>query len=226
MQINNDLRKHLTNLAAEDLLPKNHLNYLYKLRDEYHFSPKVVYDIGACVLHWTKKARDVWPEAEYLLFDAFEPASFLYTGYRHFVGVLSNNDDKVVRFYQNDYLPGGNSYYREIGCQNGRFFPEDKYIEKKCNKLDTIVKEHDFPLPDLVKIDVQGCERDIIMGALNTFANTKYMIVEMQHTNYNDGAPTVDEAKPFIESLGWKCIAERIHDNGPDADYCFVNTRI
>lgn len=219
-------KSFLKNLSNQDHLPINHLKFLYKLRDEYNFRPKIVYDIGACVLHWTNKAKEIWPNAEYIIFDAFEPAAFLYENYRHFVGVLSNNDDKIVKFWQNDYLPTGNSYYREVGCEEGKYFPIDKYIEKKSNKLDTIIETKGFPLPDLVKIDVQGCEYDIIEGAINTFKNTKYMIVEMQHTNYNDGAPKVDITKPFIESLGWKCIAERLQDNGPDADYCFENIKI
>jgi len=221
-----ELKNHLLNISKQDELPIPHANFLYKLRDEYNFNPRVIYDIGACVLHWTHKAKEIWNDAEYILFDAFAEASFLYNDYKHFVGVLSNNDDNYVKFYQNNYYPCGNSYYREVGHINGNYFPENNYIVKKCNKLDTVIDMYNYPLPDLVKIDVQGSEKDIIEGAIKTFAKTKYMIVEMQHTNYNDNAPKVHITKPYIESLGWKCIAERFSDNGPDADYCFVNTKI
>jgi len=189
------------------------------MKHELNFEPRVIYDIGSCVLHWTKEAKKLWPDAEYVLFDAFEPAAVLYTGYKNFVGVLSDNDDKIVKFYQNDHLFGGNSYYKEF---NDGVFPPDKYIEKKCNKLDTVVQANNFPLPDLIKIDVQGAEKDIIAGALNTLKHAKYLIVEMQDVDYNIGAPKVFETKPYIESLGWTCIAEKFSDNGPDADYCFV----
>jgi len=91
--------------------------------------------------------------------------------------------------------------------------------------LDTIVKNRGFPLPDLVKIDVQGAEKDIISGGINTLSSAKHLICEMQHTNYNDGAPTVSETKPYIESLGWECIAPMLCNNGPDADYGFINIK-
>lgn len=72
------------------------------------------------------------------------------------------------------------------------------------------------------KIDVQGAELDIIKGGLSTIKNAKHMIVEMQHTDYNAGAPKVDVTLPFIESLGFKCVARRFAAAEVDADYGFV----
>ena len=218
-----EIRQHLLELSQKDCLPLSHFKFLQSLKQTYNFTPSIVYDIGSCVLHWTNKAKQIWPDAEYVLYDAFDEASFLYDGYKHYSGVLSDNNDKVVKFYQNEYNPGGNSYYREIGCQNGSFFPVEKYIEKPCRTLDSIIEEKHFPAPDLIKIDVQGAEMDILIGAKECLKTAKFLIVEMQHTNYNDDAPKVEVTKPFIESLGWTCIAEKFSDNGPDADYCFMN---
>ena len=213
---------HLERLSSTDQLPANHFNYLKNLKDS-GFEPKVIYDIGSCVLHWTNKAKQLWPNATYILFDAFREAEFLYSGYDYHMGVLCNEDNRELRFYKNVELPGGNSYYREIGCQNGRFFPEDKYCVEIGMTLDTIVKSRGFPLPDLIKIDVQGAEKDIIAGGLTSLSNATHLICEMQNTNYNDGAPKVSETLPYIESLGWKCIAPMLQNNGPDADYGFKN---
>lgn len=220
------IKQQLLHLSECDQLPKPHVEFLKHLKSTNAFEPKVVYDIGSCVLHWTKEAKRVWPSAEFVLYDAFEPASFLYTDYKHHVGLLSNTNDKIIKFYQNESFPTGSSYYREVGCKNGDFFPENNYLEKKSQTLDRVVAEKGFPYPDLVKIDVQGSEKDIIEGGVETLSKARYLIVEMQHTNYNDGAPMVNITKPYIESLGWKCIAERFSDNGPDADYCFVNTKL
>jgi len=213
---------HLTHLSNQDCLPAAHFNYLKKLKDS-GFEPKVIYDIGSCVLHWTKRAKELWPNAQYILFDAFREAEFLYSGYDYHMGVLCDKDNRTLKFYKNVTHPGGNSYYREIGCNNGEYFPIDKYCVEEGMTLDTVVKERGFPLPDLVKIDVQGAERDIISGGVKTIQNAAHLICEMQHTNYNDGAPKVTETLPYIESLGWKCVAHRIHDNVVDADYGFVN---
>ena len=216
-------QQHLRDLSHQSLLPKAHIAYLQKLKDG-GFEPKVIYDIGACVLHWTKECKRIWPDAEYIIFDAFAPAEFLYIeqNLRYHVGVLSDVDDKEVRFYQNEQFPGGNSYYREIGYKNGSYFPEDKYILKTTRTLDSIVAERGFPLPDLIKMDVQGAELDILRGATNTHKNATHMILELQHTDYNQGAPKANECIPIIESFGWKCIAPLFQNNGNDGDYGFV----
>ncbi len=218
---NIDLKNHLINLSNCDFIPNDHKIFLIKLK-ESGFEPTVIYDIGACVTHWTKFAKQLWPRAKFILFDAFAPAEFLYKDHEYNIGLLSNEDNRIVKFYQNDLCPTGNSYYREIGLENGKYYPEDKYVELISKKLDTIVMERGFPLPDLVKIDVQGAEIDLILGGLNTLNYAKRMIVELQKVDYNDGAPKADKSLPFIESLGWKCDAPLFQDNGPDGDYSFV----
>ena len=214
--------EHLERLSHEDHLPPNHFNYLKSLKDS-GFEPKVIYDIGSCVLHWTNKAKELWPNATFILFDAFREAEFLYSNYDYHIGVLCDQDNRELRFYKNINLPGGNSYYREVGCENGKYFPVDNFVIETGMTLDTIVKTRGFPLPDLIKIDVQGAEKDIISGGKNVLSNATHLICEMQHTNYNDGAPKVTETLPYIESLGWKCIAPMLQNNGPDADYGFIN---
>jgi FkbM family methyltransferase len=215
------LQEYLYKLSNEKHLPDNHINYLYKLKIQ-GFEPKVIYDIGSCVLHWTKYAEKLWPDAKIILFDAFEPAEFLYENYDYNIGVLSDKDNNIVKFYQNDYYPGGNSYYRELGCDNN-YFPENNYIEKKTKTLDTIVKEKGFPLPDFIKIDVQGCELDILNGGQNTIKNAKKMIIELQHKEYNLGAKLCNESLTIIKDMGWSCTDPLFSNNGCDGDYGFVN---
>ena len=212
----------LRELSNRDLLQHDHVAYLWKLKSQ-GFEPKVIYDIGSCVLHWTNKAKEVWPDATYVLFEAMHEAEFLYSGYQYHMGVLCEEDNKEVKFYKNTKQPGGNSYYREIGHpESAQLFPADRYVIETGMTLDTIVNQKGFPLPDLVKIDVQGSEKDIIQGGRTTMSKAKHMIVEMQHTNYNDGAPQVFETGPYIESLGWTCCAPKFSGNGPDADWGYV----
>ena len=218
-----EVRRNIELVATYDAIPVAHQRFLSHLAAFGGFRPRVVYDIGACVLHWTRAAQKVWPDAEYVLFDAFEPAAFLYGGYKHHVGVLSDRDEREVQFYQNDLNLGGNSYYREVGhADAARMYPKDRFLVKKARTLDSVVEERGFPPADLIKIDVQGAELDILRGAARALASARVLIVEMQCVNYNDGAPMVDVTLPFIESLGWRCVARKFSDNGPDADYAFV----
>lgn len=212
----------LIDVFKKDLLPKDHVNFLEKLKSEYNFEPKVCYDIGSAVLHWTRHAERIWPGTQVILFDAFEPAQIFYKTHKYNIGVLSDEDNKQIKFYQNDFYFGGNSYYKEY---NDQVFPESEYINKVSKTLDTLVKEKDFPYPDLIKIDVQGAELDILKGASKILANAKYLIVELQDVHYNQGAPLADTTINYLENIGWKLIAKKFSDNGPDADYCFYNTK-
>ena len=214
----------LTSVRDQDLLPHPHRNFLDKLRVEYNFVPEVCYDIGAAVLHWTRHAERVWPDTKLYLFDAFSPVERFYEGYDYTMGVLSSADDMEVRFYQNDFYFGGNSYYRELAFDDGKFFPESNYIIKKTKTLDSIVLEMNYRYPDLIKIDVQGAELDVLKGATNVLQKAEYLLVELQHVNYNKDAPLAHTTIDYLKSIGWECIAEKFSDNGPDADYCFKNT--
>lgn len=214
-----DVRNRLTELSnLRDMgFFKEHAKYLQKLKNE-GLEPKVIYDIGSCVLHWTNEAKNAWKDAKYILFDAFEPAEFLYEGYDYHIGVLSDST-KTVEWWQNDMIPGGNSYYREIGCTE--FFTDEMKSTRVTKTLDQVVKERGFPPPDFIKIDVQGSEIDILRGSTETLKSVKDLVVELQHSEYNKGAPQVQESLPFIESLGFKCVSPMFAYNGPDADYHF-----
>ena len=42
--------KILWELSKVDMLPSDHTNYLFKLKEQYHFFPRTIYDIGSCAL--------------------------------------------------------------------------------------------------------------------------------------------------------------------------------
>jgi hypothetical protein len=206
-------------------LPREHKEYLIRLKKS-GFEPHVIYDIGACVLHWTRFAETLWPDAKYIVFDAFQPAEFLYknedSGYNHHLGVLSDEDYKQVKFYQNDFHLFQSSYFREVGCQCMEHYDMDDYIEQPSMTLDTIVERNDFPLPDFVKISVEGAERDIINGGKKTFTEAQYMIVDMYYDHSKLFAPTVHTTLPCITQLGWKCSAPLFTDTGTNGYFGFT----
>ena len=225
---NIELKNRLLDLYNNYTIPIEHINYLKKLKDEKHFEPKTIYDIGSNVLHWTREAKKIWDTSEIIVFDAMKTATFLYEKYnlKYHIGVLSDEDDKVVKFYENLENPAGNSYYREIGHKNSEnLFPEDSFTEQLSLTLSTVVKQNQFNYPDLIKIDVQGAELDIIKGSLDIINKAKYLIVELQHIQYNKDAPLSHITISFLNENGWILLDEKFSDNGPDADYCFLNSR-
>ena len=222
----NNIQDRIYELHNIGFIPKNHIDFLKKLSID--FTPKIIYDIGSNVLSWTREAKKMWPTSEIIAFDAIENVEFLYKEHniKYHIGVLSKEDNSVVRFYENNINPAGNSYYKEIGhSKSNELYPENMYTEKNTHTLSTVVKKHNFLSPDLIKIDVQGAELDIIIGGLDVINAAKYLIVELQDTQYNKGAPLADTTIQFLENNRWELVAPKFCDNGPDADYCFKNTR-
>ena len=215
-----ELQDHLRTLSNKYALPKDHFNYLKKLKKE-GFEPKVIYDIGSCVLDWYNHAKILWPDAHYVLFDANEKVEFLYKDLpvQYYIGLLSS-DKKQLEYYYNDYQPGGNSHYKET--------TETKFsvIMKESNTLEEICLKNGFPKPDLIKMDVQGSEKDIIKGSVNLIKECKHLIIEVQKIEYNEGAPKDIEVLPYIESLGFECVAPLFCNNGPDGDYGFKSKSV
>ena len=208
-------------------IPNAHIDYLHKIS----YTPSVIYDIGAAALHWTKEAKKVWPNAKYYAFEAVLEVDEFYkqSNIEYALGVFSDVDNKEVTFYEDPVCLGGNSYYRE----NVKYSPAAEKIycdasgkKRKTRSIDSIVSERGFLLPDFVKIDVQGAELDILKGADYALSKCKYLIVELQDIQFNLGAPLADVTIEYLKNKGWECIAKKFSDNGPDGDYCFINTNI
>jgi FkbM family methyltransferase len=220
---------HLKNISTHKNIGQDHQNYLKRLRDNFGFYPKVVYDMGACVLYWTKIASEIWPDAQYHLFEAMEESEELFqeTQYPYHIGVFSDEDDKEVTFYKNVLFPGGNSYYMENPKESpiaaDLFENPDNQFKRRTLKLDTVRQQRNFPYPDLLKIDVQGCEIDILRGATDILSHVKHLIVELQHVEYNIGAKLCHESIPIIESMGFKLVTPKFAISSPaDSDYHFA----
>jgi FkbM family methyltransferase len=216
------------NLHRDISIPQPHIDYLKTIQ----YTPIVIFDVGAAVLHWTKEAKKVWPNSKYYLFEAVREVEEFYKEYGepYTIGVFSDICDKEVIFYEDPIRLGGNSYYRE----NPKYSPaaSEIYKDEKGNKRATTTIDHvceinNYPEPDLVKIDVQGAEIDILKGMEKTLKSVKHLIVELQHVEYNIGAKQIQESIPFIESLGFELVDNGTENsyfcgNGPDADYHFI----
>ena len=220
-----DIKQFLRELRDPYPFPPAHIDYLKKLKEQGE-NPKVIYDVGACVLHWTDRVRNIWPSAEVIAFEAADVHEFLYqeTGIKYHIGVLSSESGKDVDFYQNNEAPGGNSYYRE----NPEIQPaaatlySDRYVRKlKTITLDAVASLKRFPPPDLIKMDVQGAELDVLKGAQETIKTAKHIILELQIVEYNKGAPLKDTVIEYMDSIGYDCLG-LFSNNGPDGDYHFV----
>lgn len=223
-----EIQERYRNFSLHPFLAQDHVNYLSTLKSN-GVEPLVIFDIGACVLNWTNEAKKVWPNANYIMFEGMPTSEFLYkeNNLNYHIDLLSDQDGKVVDFYQNDHDPAGNSYYQEnseINPQAAVFYNETHKRAVSTRTLDSVVNERSFPQPDLIKMDVQGAELDVLKGASNILQNTQHVILELQRVEYNKGAPLHDEVIEYMNSIGFDCTG-CFCESTFDGDYHFTNRK-
>lgn len=211
-------------------MPQEHRQYLAHMKNNLGIIPAVVYDIGASTLHWYDCAKTIWNDAEYIAFEAMDECSDLYkeSGVRHAVCLLSNLDGKVLDFYENKENPAGNSYYREntVYSPAAEFLYDDNHrVRKIARSLDSVVKENNFPMPDLIKLDIQGAEIDVLKGAQTVLKNCDNLIVEIQEVEYNKGAPMKQEVINYLNSIGFTLVGDKFCGDHVAGDYHFVKNK-
>jgi FkbM family methyltransferase len=218
--------ERLIELGNQRLLPNNHRLYLEKMKEQYP-DIKTIFDIGACVLHWTNEAARVWPDAEFYAFEAMNEVNPIYdenirvSGY--FTGKLLGEEARSnVPFWKNLAHPGGNSRYREninVNPEAEDYFPDNSMCMMEMVTLDWLCG--DILKPDLIKMDVQGSELAILKGAVNILKSCNHLILELQHTEYNTGAPMGAEVMIWLDQNGFR-LKDVINTELHDADYHFI----
>jgi len=209
-----DVENNINIVSNQDLLPEDHVAYIENLK----ISPKIIYDIGSCVLHWERHARRIWPSADIYLFDANLDVKNLYdrTNQKYHLGVLTDVDGKTVKFYEDPLKLTGSSYYKE----NSTNYNENHGIHRVGVTLDYVAEKNNWPQPDLIKLDVQGAEMDILKGAVKCLEKCNDIILESQHVEYNSGAPFSNDVIDFMKSIGFELVSN-FSKQEVDGDYHF-----
>jgi FkbM family methyltransferase len=149
------------------------------------FSPRVVYDIGAHTGAWAEMCNAVFASASFCLFEpqrschaeakARQPAGADW----QIMPVALGDQDATLSLFVTRNLTAS-SLYRPVesspaGTSATSLIGEE---EVRVWTLDEIVRVHSLPMPDLVKIDVQGYEARVLAGGRRTLAHAQRLIVE------------------------------------------------
>ena len=81
-----------------------------------------------------------------------------------------------------------------------------KKITVNCVRLDDYVEENQLPLPNIVKIDVQGYEKEVLNGGQITIKKADYCILEMSFYPLYEGSPLFDDIYTQMRELGFQLI--------------------
>jgi FkbM family methyltransferase len=144
---------------------------------------------------------------------AFEPVpevykslSARYTDYPNFMAYNLALGDKggEVEFYANDYtysssmLPMSDTHKNEFPYTRNA-----SLVNVAISRLDTLIDASSLITPILVKVDVQGFEKQVIAGGHKLFSNVDYVIIEVSFVELYLGQPLFDEINLQMNQLGF-----------------------
>ncbi|HEX6227781.1 MAG TPA: FkbM family methyltransferase, partial [Chryseolinea sp.] len=75
------------------------------------------------------------------------------------------------------------------------------YITVPCNSLDNLVSSGRLALPDFIKIDVEGAEYDVLLGATNLLKENNPLIYLETHEIHNPGVEKM--CMEFLGKIGY-----------------------
>lgn len=164
------------------------------------FFPNSILDIGAYEGHWTKMIRKIYPTAMTTMIEANKDKKEILENIGNtYIAVLGEQEGKEIDYFRcKNGVPTGNGVYKE---NTPYTFEPEKRI---CTTLDTLFDEHDRF--DLIKMDVQGAELDIIKGGLRTIKKAEALLLELQMSEYNIGAPMAQDVICYLAGRGFEFI--------------------
>lgn len=171
-------------------------------------TPKIVCDIGANKGQWSYVLSQIIDIKHVVL---FEPQQNLQhslknidLGYaeKYIFQCALGEDQKKMNLY------GGTPSASILTASKTQYdyFPESLNNSNELisvNRLDDIYQKNNLPIPDIIKLDVQGYELPVLRGGIGTLTKTKYLIVELSFREFYVGQPPLWELMEFLNKHGF-----------------------
>jgi FkbM family methyltransferase len=174
-------------------LSLGHIDSLELLEIAKPLGIRSICDVGANVGTWTLLAKAVIPEATV---EAFEPLPKHHIGFQnnlqevpgvklHRLALGPENTTASLRVTDfsdaSSLLPLAEASRLQFGLK------EVETVPTTVRRLDDYRQENSLPLPDLIKLDVQGYELEVLKGAPECLRAAKAVITEVSFINYYKG---------------------------------------
>jgi FkbM family methyltransferase len=194
-------------------LELGHVDSLELLEIARELGIKTIFDIGANVGSWTLLARAIIPEAR---IEAFEPLSEHCRAFERGLAALplvtlhpvALGSVSGVGSLRRTSFSDASSLLQltEIGVSEFGVV-ETAREEIAVEQLDEYVLAHSLPAPDLVKLDVQGYELEVLVGAGWCLRTAKAVITEVSFREYYEGQPLFSKVVAFFGERGFELFA-------------------
>ncbi|HZC59130.1 MAG TPA: FkbM family methyltransferase [Chthoniobacterales bacterium] len=172
------------------------------------FKPRVIYDVGASHTPWSQFVFPVFPEAEYYLFEPlvdFKPyyrqqcqiAVKHFPSFRLFKIGLGEVSGPVEIF--------SDAKGFSASILSGNTIPAlDERFTVQLVRMDELIEKKRLPVPDLLKMDVQGAELEVLRGAGKFLERVQVIEAETWLVRgYGPRTPLFHEVAQFLTTKGF-----------------------
>jgi FkbM family methyltransferase len=177
---------------------------------------KTILDIGAWVGEWADRLKPMLPKDSEIISIECNPlceSHLKARGHKYYIAALSDLP-KDLKFYINkdDAICSGFSYYIE----DSHHYNKKLYTELSSTTLDILCQSENLS-PNAIKLDTQGSEHDILLGAKKILNNKDLKVICLESAKQgvptrNPGASSQIEIIKYLDEFGFSKI-EKIGGN-------------
>ncbi len=113
-----------------------------------------------------------------------------------------------LAFYRNAYTHASSAL--QVSALQKHMVPQTACADEisvPVKRLDDLLPAIPFDAPVLLKMDVQGFEKEVLKGAFRSLRHIDYLLFETSFVPMYDGEPLFDEMHNFVKDLGFDFIA-------------------
>ena len=166
------------------------------------FAPRVALDLGAYQGEWTRLFTDIFPHASVLMVEPQEGQEELLHA------VLR---DRPLCQYRRALLGRTNGVHVLFDINNSASeiisSPEEsrgQCIQMETKTLDSLVAGTPFEAPQIIKLDVQGCELEVLHGGSRALSSAEVVVMEASVIGLIPYAPSFYDVMAFMHEHGFR----------------------
>jgi FkbM family methyltransferase len=173
----------------------------------------IVYDIGANMGEYSSAFAKVRRVATVVAFEpipeVFDSLSGRMRPYPHVkcFNVALGEKSGTIPFFRSDFSPSSSPL--RMNERHQSIFPISAPFETipvQVERLDDLVADARLPLPDLIKIDVQGFEDRVLRGGQRTIQHARRCVIEMSLVSLYEDSLLFEDAYEIMRTLNFKFI--------------------
>lgn len=175
---------------------------------------KTIIDVGANIGQFALATHRFYPHT---IIHSFEPVPNCFQKLTDNVDGICNihtynfalgNQNSEISFFQNAHSHASSalkvSNYQKENIPKTKDYQE---IKVQCLRLDEFKFEQPLIAPILLKLDVQGFEKNVLEGASLILEKIDYLVLEVSFISMYEGEPLFDEMHTYLKEKGFKLVA-------------------